>query len=134
LLALAASAMAAYVTPSWQAPQALAFVDQVIHRGFDQSELVGLGLLLAQVMPLWLPLQHRQARQHGLVWGLLVALSLPGWLPSPLVGFTGSFIVGYVLSLMVLGNDTNARPTAGHLPATAPDRQAPPTWHRSGLT
>jgi hypothetical protein len=134
LLALVASAMAAYVAPSWQAPQALAFVDQVIHRGFDQSELVGLGLLVTQMMPLWLTLQHRQARQHCLVWGLLVTLSLPGWLPSPLVGFAGSFIVGYVLSLMVLGNDTNVHPGAGHSPAAAPDRQAPPTWHRSGLT
>lgn len=134
LLALAASAMAVCVTPSWQAPQALAFVDQVIHRGYNQSELVGLGLLLTQVMPLWLSLQHRQARQHGLVWGLLVALSLPGWLPSPLVGFAGSFIVGYVLSLMVLSNSTNVHPSAGHWPAATPDRTAPPTWRRSGLT
>jgi hypothetical protein len=134
LLALAASAMAACVTPSWQAPQALAFVDQVIHRGFNQSELVGLGLLLTQVMPLWLAIQHRQARQHGLVWGLLVAMSLPGWLPSPLVGFAGSFIVGYVLSLMFLGNDTQVHPSAGTSPASAPDRQAPPTLRRSGLT
>lgn len=134
VLALAASAMAAYVTPSWQVPQAVEFVDQVIHRGHNQSELVGLGLLLAQAMPLWLALQHRQARQHGLVWGLLVALSLPGWLPSPLVGFAGSFIVGYVLSLMVLDNDSQAHPTAGHRPAAAPDRQTPSTWRRSGLT
>ena len=134
VLALAASAMAACVTPSWQAPQALAFVDQVIHRGYNQSELVGLGLLLTQVMPLWLSLQHRRARQHGLVWGLLVALSLPGWLPSPLIGFAGSFIVGYVLSLMVLGNNTRVHPAAGHRPAALADRQAPRTWRRSGLT
>lgn len=133
-LALAASAMAACVTPSWQGPHALAFVDQVIHRGFNQSELVGLGLLLAQMMPLWMALQHRQARQHGLVWGLLVVLSLPGWLPSPLVGFAGSFIVGYVLSLMFLGNDSQLHPGAGHRPAAAPDRRAPPPWRRSGLT
>ena len=134
LLALAASAMAAYVTPSWQAPQALAFVDQFVHRGFSQSGLMGLGLVLVQMMPLWPALQHRPARQHGLIWGLIVVLSLPGWLPSPLVGFTGSFIVGYVLSLMVLGNDTQMHPGAGHSPAAAPDRQTPPTWRRSGLT
>ena len=134
LLALAASAMAAYVTPSWQAPQALAFVDQVVHRGFDQSEFMGLGLVLMQLLPLWPALQHREARQHGLVWGLLMVLSLPGWLPSPLVGFAGSFIVGYVLSLVVLGNDTNVHPTAGNWPAAARDRQAPLTWRRSGLT
>lgn len=134
LLALVASAMAAGVAPSWRAPQPLAFVDQVIHRGFSHSDLVGLGLLLAQALPLWLPLQHRQARQHGLVWGLLVALSLPGWLPSPLVGFAGSFIVGYVLSLMFLGSNTQVQPGAGHRPAAAPDRQSPPPWRRSRLT
>lgn len=134
LLALAASGMAACVTPSWQGPHALAFVDRVVHRGFNQSELVGLGLLLAQLMPLSIALQHRQARQHGLVWGLLVVLSLPGWLPSPLVGFAGSFIVGYVLSLMFLGNDFQLHPGAGHWPAVAPDSKVPPTWRRSGLT
>jgi hypothetical protein len=128
LLALAASAMAAELMPSWQAPQAVAFVDQVIHRGFNTSEPVGLGLLLMQAFPLWLALQHRRARQHGLVWGLLVALSLPGWLPSPLIGFAGSFIVGYVLSLMVLGNDTGGHPASGHWPAAAPDRRP----HRPG--
>jgi hypothetical protein len=120
LLALAASALAVCVMPSWQAPQALAFVDQVVHRGFHQSEFMGLGLALMQVMPLWLALQHRQARQHGLVWGLLVALSLPGWLPSPLVGFAGSFIVGYVLSLVVLGDDTHAHPPQGLGPLRHP--------------
>ncbi len=134
LLAVAALAMVACVTPSWRAPLALAFVDQVIHRGFNQSELLGLGLLLTQLMPLWPALLHRQARQLGLVWGLLVALSLPGWLPSPLVGFAGSFIMGYVLCLMVLGNDTQVNPRAGHRPAAALDRPAPSTWRRSGLT
>jgi uncharacterized membrane protein len=133
LLAVAASTMAAYVTPSWQAPQALAFVDQVVHRGFNESELIGLGLLLTQLMPLWLALQYRQARQLGLVWGLLVTLSLAGWLPTPLIGFSGSLIAGFVLSLMVLGNDTNVRPAAGQPPAAASDRQVPPTWRRSGL-
>ena len=131
LLAVAASAMAAYGAPSWQAPQAQAFVDQVVHRGFKQNELLGLGLVLMQLLPLWPALQHRQSRQHSLVWGLLVALSLPGWLPSPLVGFAGSFIVGYVLSLAVLGNDTTVDPGAGPWPAASPDRQAPPTWRRS---
>lgn len=134
LLALAASALAASVVPSWQAPQALAFVDQVIPRGFNQGELVGLGLLLAQLLPLWLALRRREARQHGLLWALLVALSLPGWLPSPLVGFTGSFIVAYVLSLMVVGHDIRLHPASGQGPAAAPDRHAPPTFGRSGLT
>lgn len=134
LLALAVSAIAIYVVPSWQAPQALAFVDQVVHRGFAQSEAVGLGLVLVQALPLWPALRHRQAREHGLVWGLLVALSLPGWLPSPLLGFAGSFILGYVLSLVVLGSNTRRHASAAPLSAAAVDGRAHVTWRRSGLT
>jgi hypothetical protein len=133
-LALGASALAACVGPSWQAPQALVFVDQVVHLGFEQGAAVGMGLVLMQTLPLWPALRHRQARQHGLVWGLLLALSLPGWLPSPMVGFAGSLIVGYVLSLAVLGSDINEHPAAGPWPAAGPDRRHPLTWRRSGLT
>jgi hypothetical protein len=119
-LALTASAMAAWVGPSWQAPPALPFVDQVVHRGFEESAAIGMGLVLMQLLPLWPALRYRQARQHGLVWGLLVALSLPGWLPSPLVGFAGSYVVGYVLSLVVLGRDRSEHPPAGPWPLRLP--------------
>lgn len=134
LLALASSAMAAHLSRAWQAPEAVAFVDQVVHRGFELNLATGLALALLQLLPLWPALRHHQARLHGLVWGLLVALSLPGWLPSPLLGFGGSFIVGYLLSLSLLpgaaaeGAGTSPRPAAAHR------RQAPSTWPRSGLT
>lgn len=134
LLALACSAMAAHLGRAWQAPEVLAFVDQVVHRGFELNLATGLALLLLQVLPLWPALRHRQARVHGLVWGLLVALSLPGWLPSPLVGFGGSFIVGYLLSLALLAGDTAEAPGGCPRPAAARGRQAPPTWPRSNLT
>ncbi len=134
LLALASSVMAAHFGQAWQAPQALAFVDQVVQHGFEQNLATGLALALLQVLPLWPALRHRQARLHGLVWGLLVALSLPGWLPSPLVGYGGSFIAGYLLSLALLAGDTAERPSASPRPAAACRRRAPPTWPRSGLT
>jgi hypothetical protein len=133
LLALAASATAAHLGQTWQAPQALAFVDQVVQRGFERNWATGLGLAMLQLLPLWPALRHREARLHGLVWGLLVALSLPGWLPSPLVGFGGSFIVGYLLSLCVLGSDSTEPPAARSRPAAAHGRQAPPISPRSGL-
>jgi len=134
LLAAATWALAAHLGPAWQAPEAMAFVDGVLQRGFEQSPAMGLALAVFQVLPLWPALRHRQARLHGLVWGLLVTLSLPGWLPSPLVGFGGSFIVAYLLSLALLAGDTADRPGANPRPAAARLRHDPPTWLRSGLS
>ncbi len=134
LLSLGAAALAAQRGPAWQAPEALAFVDQVVCRGFEQSLATGLVLALLQVLPLWPALRHRRARLHGLVWGLLLALSLPGWLPSPLVGFGGSFIVGYLLSLALLGADASERPATRPPAAAAGGGRAPPSWPRTGLT
>jgi hypothetical protein len=134
LLALTSAALAAHLAHAWQAPQAVAFVDQVVYRGLEQSLATGLVLALLQALMLWPALRHRSARLHGLVWGLLLALSLPGWLPSPLVGFGGSFIVGYLLSLALVGGAANERTAARPRPAAAAGGQAPPTWPRSGLT
>jgi hypothetical protein len=133
LLALASAALAARLGPAWQAPQALAFVDRVVDRGFEQGLITGLVLALLQVLPLWPVLRHRRARQHGLVWGLLVAVSLPGWLPSPWLGFGGSLIVGYLLSLAFVGADAPQHPAVRPQPVAASRGQAPPTLPRSGL-
>jgi hypothetical protein len=134
LLALATSAIAVPLGQAWQAPEALAFVDKVLQSGLEQSLVLGLALGLLQVLPLWPALCDRQARLHGLVWGLLVTLSLPGWLPSPLVGFGGSCIAAYLLSLALIAGDPAARPIANPLPSSDRRRRDPPTWPRSGLT
>lgn len=134
LLAMANGATALHLSQDWEAPQAVPFVDMVLQAGFEQSPVTGLVLALLQVMPLWPALRHRQERLHGLIWGLLVALSVPGWLPSPLVGFSGSFIVGYLLSLALLPSDAAKRLSGGLAPADTRPRQDPPIWPRSGLT
>lgn len=134
LLAVAAWGTAMHLWPGWQAPQAVPFVDQVLPGGFAQGWGIGLALALLQVLPLWPALRHRQARPLGFVWGLLVLLSLPGWLPSPLVGFGGSFIVGYLLSLALLPNEAATRAVADPTPASVHPRHGPPNWPRSGLT
>jgi hypothetical protein len=126
--------MAEHLSQGWQAPEAMAFVDRVLQGGLEHSLIIGLALALLQVLLLWPALRHRQARLHGLVWGLLVVLSLPGWLPSPLVGFGGSFIFAYLLSLALLPGDTVERLAKGSRPATAHRRRHPPSWPRSGLT
>ena len=134
LLAVATGATSMHLGQGWPVPEALPFVDRVLQSGFEQSLTLGLALALLQVLPLWPALRHRQARQHGLIWGLLVVLSLPGWLPSPLVGFGGSFIVGYLLSLALLPGDAAQRPFAGPERAATRPRRDPPSWPRSGLT
>jgi hypothetical protein len=105
LLALVHAALAAHLAAAWQASPAAAFVDRVVWNALEQGPATGLVLALLQLLLLWPAWHQRQARLHGLVWGLLVALSLPGWLPSPLVGFGGSFILAYLLSLAVIGDD-----------------------------
>jgi len=134
LLAGAAGATALHFGHAWQVPQALPFVDRVLQGGFEQGLSIGLALLLLQMLPLWPALRHRQARLHGLVWGLLVVASLPGWLPSPLVGFGGSFIVGYLLSLALLPGEAAKQPCASPAPAAPRSLRDPPSWPRSGLT
>lgn len=118
-LASATWALAAVLCQRWQAPQALAFVDLVLQSGFRQNWAMGLALTLLQTLPLWPALRHRHARVLGIVWGLLLALSLPGWLPSPMVGFGGSFILAYLLSLALLAGDTVEHVDAGPCPPSS---------------
>jgi apolipoprotein N-acyltransferase len=134
LLALATWAMAAHLGQGWPTPQAMAFVDRVLQSGLEHSLVIGLALALLQMLLLWPALRHRQARLHGLVWGLLVALSLPGWLPSPLVGFGGSFIFAYLLSLALVSGNAVERLAPGSRLAAARSRRRPRSWPRSGLT
>jgi hypothetical protein len=134
LLSAATGAASLHLGQRWQVPEAAPFVDVVLQSGFEQGLTIGLALALLQVLLLWPALLHRQARQHGLVWALLVVLSLPGWLPSPLVGFGGSFIVGYLLSLAVLPGDVAHRPITGPAHAATRPRLEPPSCSRSGLT
>lgn len=126
LLAAAAGATLLSLGADWRAPEAVPYVDRVLHSSFEQGLAFGLALAVLQLLPLWPALRHRAARQHGLVWGLLVVLSLPGWLPSPLVGFGGSFIVAYPLSLALLPGDTGQSPCAGTDPSGVRPRRDPP--------
>ncbi|KPF45308.1 hypothetical protein IP87_03605 [beta proteobacterium AAP121] len=132
LLALAAWGTALHVRAAWQAPEAAPFVDQVLQHGLAQGLATGIALTGLQLLPLWPALRHRHARQHGLVWGLVVLCSLPGWLPSPLVGFGGSFIGAYLLSLALLPQDTQSRPLQARSFPRRP-RTWPPANRRARL-
>ena len=134
LLAGLAAGTALHLAQGWQAPEALPYVDGVLQSAFAHGPAIGLTLALLQVLPLWPALRHRRVRQHGLVWGLLVVLSLPGWLPSPLVGFGGSFIASYLLSLALLPADAAQQPANAPAPADHRRQRDPPSWPRSRLT
>jgi hypothetical protein len=133
LPALLPLAIALHAAPGWQAPDALPFVDQVLQRGFEQHPAMGLALTVVLTLPLGHALLHRRTREHGCLWALLVALSLPGWLPSPLVGFGGSLIVGHLLSLALLPGDSTGPGTtrSGRKPVSHPATPRP--MPRSGL-
>lgn len=133
LLALVPSAIALHAGREWPAVEAVPFVDLVLQHGFELHLAVGLALALLLVLPLWPALLHCPAREHGFVWGLLMALSLPGWLPSPLVGFGGSFIFGYLLSLALIPGETVEHPNRGPWPEMAHRPPVPPALPRSGL-
>lgn len=131
-LAGLAAAVALHAVSRWSAADAVPFVDRVLQQGFDQHPAAGLVLALALLLPLAAAWRQRQAREFGGFWGLWVAMSLPGWLPSPLVGFGGSFIVGHLLSLALLPGQSGGRGGAGGPPGTG---AAPQTAFRprSGL-
>lgn len=132
-LAVLALALAQAALARWTAPPPSPFVDEVLQRAFNQS--LGLGAVLtAAWLSLLLPgLLHRRAREHGLAWAALLLLALPGWLPAPVLGFGGSFIVGYVLSLAVLPDDRASALHRSPAPANPPHAGQAPPLPRTGL-
>ncbi|MBB4845917.1 hypothetical protein HNP55_004471 [Paucibacter oligotrophus] len=126
LLACLALLGAGMTSQTWQAPSTQAFVDQVLMQSWSQGSGLALAwllpaALLPSVLPVW---RHRHALEHGLLWSGIFLLSLPGWLPSPLLGMGGSAILGYVLSLAAVpgpGQRLVGRSGA----ATPPNRREP---------
>ncbi len=124
LLACLALLAAGWSSQHWQMPSSQAFVDQVLLQAWSHSPQPLLtGLMLAALMLLVLPgWRHRHAREHSLLWAGLLLLSLPGFLPTPLLGMGGSAILGYVLSLAAVSG-----PEPSPL---APSKPAHPSRHR----
>lgn len=132
-LALLALGMAKLALARWTAPEPQPFVDEVLQLAFTHASALGL-LMTAAWLGLLLPgVLHRRAREHGLAWAALLALALPGWLPAPVLGFGGSFILGYVLSLAVLPGARDAAPGTRPAPAHPPPPRDAPPLPRTGL-
>jgi cell division protein FtsW (lipid II flippase) len=110
-LAAAAAAAVAFGATMLQADPspAMPFVDQIVYSSFDIHPLAGvavtLGLALL-VLPTLAsvradPLEWSVHAVFGAVWAGIIAAAALGNHPTPLVGYGGSAIIGYLLSLVI---------------------------------
>lgn len=86
------------------------YVDKVLYSSFDVHVLAGLAVLggsFLLILPAIIGVRHDPANRHihvvfGTVWLAAVAAAALGNYPTPIVGYSGSAILGYVLSLTIL--------------------------------
>ncbi len=88
---------------------AMPFVDQILYTALAISPLAGLCVLGGSVLlvaPALLGFAGKEHREScavfGAVWLAIVAAAALGNYPTPLVGFGGSAIIGYVIALLGL--------------------------------
>ncbi len=88
---------------------AMPFVDRILYSAFTVHPLAGGAVLLGAVL-LVLPVlaarrlggsEQSACIVFGAVWAAIIAAAALGNYPTPLVGYGGSAIVGYMLSLVV---------------------------------
>jgi len=136
IAALAASVIGFAVTLARPDPMpAVPYVDQILYTSFDVHVGAGLAvfagsaLLLVPAIIGW----HRDPDNRaayivfGAVWFAVIAAAALGNYPTPLVGYGGSAIIGYALSLLALPKLAKIEagavlPTGGEADATLPDR------------
>ena len=143
VLASVAALAAALVRPDRLA--AAPYVDQIFYTAFEVNLLAGCavvaGLALLLVPALYGLHVRSQDREtylvFGAVWLAVILAALIGNYPTPVVGYGGSAILGYVLSLSMLPTSMTSRRKAA---ASARDSSASDTNDRrfpivsSGLT
>jgi hypothetical protein len=86
------------------------YVDQVLYSSFGVHALAGLAVLIGLallVLPAIVGVRHDLSSRHvhlvfGALWVSAVAAAALGNYPTPVVGYGGSFILGYFLSLTAL--------------------------------
>jgi hypothetical protein len=96
---------------------AVPFVDQIFYSSFDVSVIAGLAVLGGSVLLVipailgWLyDVDNRQTYcVFGAVWIAAIAAAAIGNYPTPVVGYSGGAVLGYVLSLMTLPKIAYAR-------------------------
>lgn len=119
-LALAVAGFATTLVRADSLP-AVPFVDQILYTSFQVHPLAGLAVLggaLLLVVPaiagLWTDLENGEVyAAFGTLWlGMVVAAALGNY-PTPLVGYGGSAILGYALSLSFMPRRVRSVAVAG---------------------
>jgi cell division protein FtsW (lipid II flippase) len=89
---------------------AVPYVDQILYTSFQVHPLAGLAvvggallLIVPAIVGLWIDPDNREVHAvFGTMWlGMVVAAALGNY-PTPLVGYGGSAILGYALSLALM--------------------------------
>ncbi len=136
-LAAAVAAFAAALAQPDTLP-AVAHVDQILYRAFDIDLVAGLAVVGGSALLIVPALAGRRddGRQDaraafGALWLAMVAAAALGNYPTPLVGYGGSAVIGYLLSIAVLRRPRGESATVAiteFAPATADDaREKLPT-------
>ena len=103
------------------------FVDQILYTAFDVHPLAGAAVLIgaaALVVPAAAGLVRADGERAALLafggcWAAMVAAAALGNYPTPLVGYSGSAVLGYLLSVSLLPAAAGAAGRFG-APATLP--------------
>ncbi|MBI1393715.1 MAG: hypothetical protein GC152_13330 [Alphaproteobacteria bacterium] len=122
LVALAASAVSFLVAMGRpDVLPAVPYVDQILYTAFGAHILAGAAVL-GGVSLLLVPALHgllsgstdrTMSLVFGAIWLSIIAAAALGDYPTPVVGYGGSAILGYLLSLGVLLRSANAQNAAG---------------------
>ncbi|MEG3143343.1 FtsW/RodA/SpoVE family cell cycle protein [Sphingomonas sp. RT2P30] len=112
VLAAAAAALAGFAVVLAQPDRlpAVRHVEQVLFSSFAVHPLAGVAVVLAMLLmiaPAWIGYRRDRAAAapwlvFGAVWLGVIAAAALGNYPTPLVGYGGSAIIGYVLGLAAL--------------------------------
>lgn len=129
LLAVLAGAGLAWALAQPDRLPAMPFVDQILYTSFAVHPLAGLAVatgLLLLISPALLPWANRgPALAFGACWATAVLAAALGNYPTPLVGYGGSAIIGYLLSLAPLsGPSKTARSAAAAQAECSPKKES----------
>ncbi|MDZ5648029.1 hypothetical protein [Nitrospirillum sp. BR 11828] len=114
-----AGAIAGFATTLIQADRlsATPYVEKVFHAAFSLHAVAGMLVLAGAVLMLvpamvgWARDQHNQEiyAVFAAIWGVALVAAALGNYPTPIVGYGGSGVIGYVLSLAMLPKALPAR-------------------------
>jgi len=110
VMALAGSAIACVITlfrPDTLPAQP--FVERVLDTAFDVHVLAGIAVLLGCLLlvapawpAIWRPSERTVLLAFGASWAAAIAAAAAGNYPTPVVGYGGAAILGYLLSVALL--------------------------------